>query len=105
VKPIDFRNATWEQVQEQVIGLRLSVYNALAIAGPCTTRELARRSGIDLLTVRPRVTELYQLGLVELANAEPGGGEGIYQAVPVAVAQARFEQRRQATLNPQMSLL
>ena len=105
MKPIDFRNTTWEHVQEQVTDLRKDVYRALTAHGPCTTRRLAERSGIDILSVRPRVTELYQLGLAELANPEAGGGEGIYQAVPWVVAKDRFEKQRAAALNPQQMLL
>lgn len=109
VKPVDFRNATWEQIREQLVDMRERVYDALARYGPCTTRCLAEKSGIDILSVRPRVTELYQLKLVELVQPEeldtPVGGEGIYRVVPLAVAQVRFEKQRQAALNPQMSFL
>jgi len=41
---------------------------------------LAALSGIDLLNVRPRTTDLCALGLVELTDKN--GTEGIYQAVP-----------------------
>jgi predicted transcriptional regulator len=105
MQPIDYRNETWEDVQKRVEGLRRAVYYALRQHGPCTTRELAQKSGIDLLTVRPRVTELHQIGFVELASPEPGAGEGQYQAVLWPVVMARFEQRRRETLNPQMTLL
>ncbi len=105
MKPIDYRNTTWDQVQEQLVDLRKDVYRALTAHGPCTTRQLAERSGIDLLNVRPRVTELYQLGLVDLANPESGGSEGIYQAVNIVVAKARFEKQRLEALNPQQMLL
>lgn len=105
MKPIDFRNETWDQIQGRLEGLRRQVYRALDEAGPCTTRELAARSGIDLLNVRPRVTELVTLGLVELANPEPGGGEGIYRAVPVLIARAQFQKRKEQAMEAQMPLL
>jgi DNA-binding IclR family transcriptional regulator len=76
MKPATIRDLNWQQLHERVRGLRLAVLEALRMAGPCTTRELAARSGLDLLTVRPRVTELEQLGFVECIG---GGSEGIYR--------------------------
>jgi hypothetical protein len=105
MKPIDYRNETWEQVNERVDALRAVVYRAFQIHGACTTRQLAHLSGIDILTLRPRVTELYQLGLVELANPETGGGEGVYQAVLIPVAKARFERKKAEATEAQMPLL
>jgi sugar-specific transcriptional regulator TrmB len=105
MKPIDYRNETWVGVQQRVEGLRREVYLALDRLGPATTRALADRSGIDLLTLRPRVTELYQLGLVELANPERGGGEGVYRAVPLPVAEACFERRKEKFQEGQLTLL
>lgn len=58
-----------------------AVYEAWVVYGPGTTRQLAIKSGIDLLTFRPRTTDLCDLGLVELVDSERGS-EGIYQAVP-----------------------
>lgn len=105
MKPIDYRNETWDSLQQRLEGLRLAVYRAWEQHGPGTTRQLAERSGIDLLTFRPRSTELYQLGLLRLVNQEPGAGEGIYEAVPMAVAQAQFEREKQNRINPQLNLL
>jgi predicted ArsR family transcriptional regulator len=105
MQPIDYRNETWEDVQKRVEGLRRQVYHALQKHGPCTTRQLAEKCGIDLLTVRPRVTELYQLGLAQLANPEPGGGEGVYQAVNIIIARHNFERERAAALDRQLTLL
>jgi hypothetical protein len=105
MKPIDYRNETWDQVQERMDALRATVYRAFQIHGACTTRELSFKSGIDILTLRPRVTELYQLGLVELANPEAGGGEGVYQAVMIPVARARFEKRKAEATEAQLPLL
>jgi transcription initiation factor IIE alpha subunit len=106
MKPIDFRNETWRDVQERFAeGLRQQVYRALEKHGPCTTRELAQRSGIDILSLRPRVTELYQLGLAELANPEPGGGEGVYQAVSWFVARDNFDRKKREAKQTQLNLL
>jgi predicted ArsR family transcriptional regulator len=105
MKPIDYRNETWDQMRARVDKVREAVYLALDRHGPCTTRQLAQKSSIDILTVRPRVTELYQIGLVELANAESRGDEGVYRTVPWAVARSQFEKRQAAEKERQLTLL
>jgi hypothetical protein len=97
MKAIDYRNETWIGVLGRVTGLRRDVLSVLTARGPCTTRELAALSGIDLLTVRPRVTELVQLGLVVMTDHR--GHDGIYTAVPLEqakIAQVEREARRRA---------
>lgn len=95
MKPIDHRNETWEALQERVQGLRLAVLDAWRAHGPGTTREVARRSGIDLLTFRPRTTELVQLGLVQLVpTTQHLGREGIYRALDPAEALSVFADRK-----------
>lgn len=79
MKPVDLRNETWESLQTRVTGLRQAVLLAYRQHGPGTTRELAKASGIDLLSLRPRVTELVDLGFMRLVRGE--GGEGIYEAL------------------------
>lgn len=90
MKPIDYRNATWDQIQERLDGLRLTAYQAWEQFGPGTTRDVATRAGIDILTFRPRSTELFQMGLIQIhASAHEGRThEGIYAAVPLEKAQA-----------------
>ena len=105
MKPIDYRNETWDDVRERVDLLRQAVYRAFEIHGACTTRQLAEKSCIDILTLRPRVTELCQLGLVELVNPDSRGGEGVYQAVPWVVAMARFEKEKARATEAQIPLL
>jgi len=92
MKPIDFRNATWNEVREQLAGRMLVVYEAWQKHGPGTTREIAERSGLDILTVRPRTTNLFALGFVHLV--EQAGHEGIYAAVPESAALEHFTQRQ-----------
>lgn len=110
--PIDYRNATWEDLQDRVSALRLAALVAWRTHGPGTTRQVAARSGMDLLTFRPRTTELYQLGYVMLLD-QPGTvakGEGIYAALTDAEAREVFEARcRQAragmaTCQPELKL-
>ena len=105
MKPIDYRNETWKDVEARVDLLRREVYLALEKHGPCTTRALALACGIDLLTVRPRISELYSIGLVELSNPENRGSEGIYQTVPWPVAHSRFEKEKIRSQEKQLSLL
>lgn len=92
MKPIDFRNATWNEVLETLTGRRLAAYEAWQRFGPGTTHEVAERSGMSVLTLRPRTTELYQLGFVSLCGSE--GKEGLYAAVEEAAAMGRFEDRQ-----------
>jgi len=80
MKPIDFRNATWADLQERLQGQRLAVFNAWKKFGPCTTQQLAASSGLSILSLRPRTTELFQLGFIRLAEQQPAKGEGVYRA-------------------------
>jgi hypothetical protein len=94
MKPADLRNLTWQTVQPLLNGQRLAVLQAWRAHGPGTTEHIALRAGISLLNVRPRTTELYQLGLLVLAGRN--GTEGIYRAVPEAECHAAFERARAA---------
>ena len=102
MKPVDLRNENWASMMGRMEGLRKVVYGQLAKHGPCTTRRLAEVSGIDLLTVRPRVTELVSLGLVELIRAE--GGQGVYMANHLEIAEAKFIEMQRAAQQGQMKL-
>lgn len=107
--PVDYRNLTWQALSEKVAGARMAVWIAWCKHGPGTTREVAEKSGIDILTFRPRTTELFDLGFVELV---PGAGrtggrthggsdrgmqrhvaEGVYRAIQWNDAKTRFETR------------
>ena len=76
----EIRNNKFNELQARLAGMRMKVHQALQLFGPCTTRELAERMRADLLNVRPRVTELCEVGLAEL-QGEARGSEGIYRAV------------------------
>lgn len=84
MSPASIRDLNWQQLQERVSGLRATVHEALRMHGPCTTRQLAAKAGLDILTVRPRVTELVELCFAECTGRE--GGEGIYRARTYAEA-------------------
>ena len=81
MKTTDLRNATFAIVRQNLSDSRRAVYEAWVLNGPATTRDLAAQSGIDILNVRPRTTDLCALGLVELAG-DHRAAEGIYRAVP-----------------------
>ncbi len=115
MKPVDYRNATWEGVRGQVDGLRMRVWQGMLDNGwAYTTREWAAMLDMDLLTVRPRITELLQLGFVELVEGECGmrsgecgvrnSHEGRYRAVSEFTAWRAFEARCAAERNPQLEL-
>jgi len=109
MKPIDYRHETWERLQTRLHGQRLAALHAWRTHGPGTTRQVAQRSGLDLLTLRPRTTELYQLGLVALVApatttatathpTPPTPHEGTYRALDPAEAHALFTTRRTTAL-------
>lgn len=79
MKPIDFRNATFADLGCRIAGQRASALEAWRVHGPATTAELAQRSGLSILTLRPRTTELVQLGYVVLCDQQPAGHEGLYR--------------------------
>jgi predicted transcriptional regulator len=91
--PIDFRQTTFQALQARLTGFRATVLEALREGGPATTRELAKRMSWDLLAVRPRITELFQMGFVRCLDRE--GHEGTYEALSGAEARQHF-QRMQA---------
>lgn len=76
MKPIDIRNANWADLRGELSGRLEQVFEAWLVHGPCTTRQLAAQSGIDILNVRPRTTDLCTVGLVECIGQ--ADGEGIY---------------------------
>ena len=94
MKAIDYRNHTWEHVRGHLSGLRMQVYTAFVHHGPGTTREISAKSGISILTLRPRTTELLQLGFIEILGGDDTGREAIYISVPESLAQSRFEWHR-----------
>lgn len=92
MKPIDFRNETFDQIRARVTEDRELVHRAWLAHGPGTTREVSAKAGIDLLTLRPRSTELYQIGLLELADKD--GHQGVYRARTIGEWTAYIAQRR-----------
>ena len=77
MKATDFRNATFEGLKDRLEGLRKEVYRAWSLYGPGTTEQVAARAGMDILTFRPRSTELHQMGLLMISGRK--GRSGIYE--------------------------
>jgi hypothetical protein len=104
MKPIDFRNETFRDIQARVEGDRAEILNFLRAHGPLTTRALAEQMPRDILAVRPRVTELVQLGAVEICGAQ--GHEGIYRALLLGEWMEAVRSRKEReTCGEQMQLL
>lgn len=114
MKPIDFRNESFAQLQERLSELRQQVFNAWADyeerfgAAGATTREVAKAAGIDILTFRPRCTELYQMGalmVVEVQSGQTTGGEGRYRLRSLAEWEQWFNEQRDEAISGQQQLL
>lgn len=82
MKPVDIRNETFSSLKERLQGQRKAVYWAWQVYGPGTTKDVANRSAMSILTFRPRTTELYQMGAIMLLEEETKAahGEGVYMA-------------------------
>jgi predicted transcriptional regulator len=124
MRPIDYRNETFEQLLARgLVNERLAVYQAFQKHGPGTTREVARKSGIDILNLRPRATELYQLGFLKLVEdprsedrdqmsaptsdlrLPTSGAEGTYRAYTWEEAKAKFFVDKRGTVGAQQKEL
>lgn len=78
--PAELRNHNFDTLRASLAARCAEVYAAFVQFGPGTTKQLAERSGIDLLTLRPRTTNLKQLGLLECVDCAilSGKAHGIY---------------------------
>ena len=104
MQPIDFRNETWADIQSRMSSERERVYNALKRHGDATTRALAAAMNEDIVNVRPRVTELCQLGAVEVVGRS-GRHEGVYRARTIGDWTAWFTQQQHVALHGDQLLL
>ena len=66
-------------------------------------RELAAKNEADVLSIAPRITELFELGFVELVGRS--GRRGIYKALSAIEAEKTFEIRKaQGFVQPELKL-
>ena len=86
----DIRNELWRHLRGRLAGERKKIYEGYRLWGACTARQLAARMKRETETVRPRVTELLQVGLLELVGKD--GREGVYRAVSVDEAMRRSDE-------------
>ena len=96
----DIKRDNWQAIAEQLTDRRLAVWRALIHRGESTSRKLANTMDEDVLTIRPRLTELLQLGFVVLTGKQ--GHEGTYRACSVEEAHKEFSARQNP--NPQTEL-
>jgi alkylhydroperoxidase/carboxymuconolactone decarboxylase family protein YurZ len=98
--PVNLRAETWANIQQRLIEGRMQVYSLYQRFGPCTTRELSERGGEDLsiFTIRPRTTELIQLGLVAMVGRKDC--QGVYAAIPMEEAERNFQEKVRAARQP-----
>jgi predicted transcriptional regulator len=89
IYPTTIRNQTWDAIQERLSGERLAVWQALCASTPVTTRELAGLMGKRCEDVRPRVTELCQMGLAVCIGRTRK--EGRYQGIDIETARLNFD--------------
>ncbi len=78
----DLRHAHYAEIEPSLSGNRQLVYNALVLVGSSTPIELAARMGWDKTSVRPRISELRDMGLV-VATGERRRGEHVFHALAV----------------------
>ncbi|WP_009964033.1 hypothetical protein [Verrucomicrobium spinosum] len=104
---IDYSIETWESLQSRLSELRLAVYEAWKQHGPGTTRQIAAKANMDILTFRPRTTELLQLGFITVWHGagDQRGREGVYRAYSYQEALAHFTEQQRKALDPQLTLL
>ena len=103
MKPVDCRNETWKDVMLRLNSTRNSAYVTVRMFGPGTTEKIATSAGISLLSLRPRICELVQMGLVEMVG-HVRGREGVYQVVPYEVAEKRFQESKGGVVQSEMRL-
>ncbi len=108
MQPIDFSRITFAELQATLNESRTRVHRAWLAHGPGTTREIAQKAQIDILSLRPRSTELYELGLIELLSLKPSDAsnyshQGIYRARTLAEWETYVTARRVPS-NPQLPL-
>jgi hypothetical protein len=102
---VEIRNQTFAKIRARLTRSRKQVYEGLLMYGPCTTRFLANSMQMDILNVRPRISDLCDDGLAELAG-DDRGKEGIYRAITLREAlEAAVRSASRENKPEQMALL
>lgn len=105
--PATIKRDSWLARRAKLDGLRLRVWQGLALAKcnlgrAVTTRELARLLGLSILAVRPRVTELVDLGFARCTGKQ--GHEGTYESVGLKEAQSALDAQLAGRSQPLLPL-
>lgn len=103
LSPETIRDENYTHLRGGLNDRRRAVLIALAVHGPCTTRELAERSHTDILSVRPRITELFDVQLVMLVGRQHG--EGVYRVSTEEEWCAWYARLRAERLSAQQQLI
>jgi hypothetical protein len=104
MRPLDFRLATFADLQARLQGQRVVVLAAWEKYGPGTTAEVAELAGLSILSFRPRTTELFQLGFICLDEEQEAEGEGVYRAREYFELVGWFDARSNTARDPQLAL-
>lgn len=88
----DSRDLTWQEIQGSLHGAREQIHSWLLKQGPATTTQISEALRMNLLAVRPRVSELCAWGFAECVGR--GHREGIYSAITTGEAHRRHEASR-----------
>lgn len=88
------KRETWRERREQLQGNRHTIWQWVTIAQlqhrrPVTTAEVATMFRSSVLSVRPRITELIQLGFMRCTGKR--GHEGLYEPIGIREAQAAVQ--------------
>lgn len=84
---LNLRDANFESLRDSLEEKLREVYHAFVAFGPCTTRQLADAARMNILSVRPRTTDLLRVGLLALSGEVKGPSgrkEGVYEATTPA---------------------
>ena len=110
MKPIDFRNATFDALRAHLVKKREAVwldwiaYEVAHRGYGATTREVSDWAARDILAFRPRCTELYQIGVLMLVET-PRSHEGRYRVRTLTDWQAWHAEQQHAAISRQQQLL
>ena len=103
MKPIDLRNENFASLKSRLEEKRQAAHYAWLAHGPGTTRDVAAKAALDLLSFRPRSTELFQLGALELIDRQ--GHDGVYRARSLPEWEAWFATANQKAITGQQQLI
>jgi transcription initiation factor IIE alpha subunit len=84
----DLRKPQWLEIRDTLAGKCQRVHDALGAHNRFTAKELSVAMGWEVTSVRPRITQLKDAGLVE-ETGERRNGEHVFRYVSLATAEQR----------------